>query len=376
MNHLIGSSAEHGGFVSALLRGVQERARRGSAAVLLVVALLAVAPAPAAEPAAIQLDVVGGLAGVNQYARYEEPFWSRRVPELTGGLVQAHIVPFDRSGVRGQEVLHLLRLGVVSFGNILLGLAASDDPELNAVDLPLLSPDIGALQRAVALWRPRLEAILRERYGVRLLAVYTYPAQVVFCREPFSGLADLANRRVRTSSVGQSELIEALGGTPVVIPFSEIVSAVRSGVVACAITGAGSGNAIGLHEVSTHISRLGISWGVSVFAANQAAWDALPGAVRSQLEQGLAELQRQIWDGVNRETQDGFDCNAGRSACTGGRPGRMTIVEERGRDDAWRMWLLADTVVPNWVQRCGQDCAASWNRFMAPEIGIAVKVPQ
>ena len=329
-----------------------------------------------AELAAIQIDVVGGLGGVNQYERYEEPFWSKRVPEITARRVQAHIVPFDRSGVRGQEVLHLLRLGVVSFGNVLPGLAASDDAELNAVDLPLLSPDIGALRRAVALWRPRLETALQDRFGVRLLAVYTYPAQVVFCRDSFSGLTDLAGRRVRTSSVGQSELIEALGGTPVVIPFSEMVSAVRSGLVACAITGAGSGNAIGLHEVSTHVSDLGISWGVSVFAANQAAWDALPEEVRRQLEQGLGELERQIWEGADRETRNGFDCNAGRPACTGGRLGRMTIVEDSSRHDAWRLRLLADKVVPNWVRRCGKDCAASWDRFMAPALGIAAKASQ
>ena len=234
--------------------------------------------------------------------------------------------------------------------------------------------DIGALRRAVAHWRPRLETVLRERFGVRLLAVYTYPAQVVFCRDPFRGLSDLVGRRVRTSSVGQSELVETLGGTPVVIPFSEIVPAMRSGVVACAITGAGSGNAIGLHEVSTHISRLGVSWGVSVFAANQAAWDALPEAVRQQLERGLAELQAQVWDGADQETQDGFECNAGRPTCANGRPGRMTIVEERWEDDARRLRLLRDTVVPNWVERCGQGCAEAWNRFMAPAVGVAAKV--
>ena len=363
------------GVFSGALSAGPGRARRVSAVALLLSVLHAQpTAAPAAEPAPIRLDVVGGLAGVSQYERHEKPFWSERVPEITGGRVQAQIAPFDRSGVRGQEVLHLLRLGVVSFGNVLLGLAASDDPELNAVDLPLLSPDIGALRRAVAHWRPRLETVLRERFGVRLLAVYTYPAQVVFCRDPFRGLSDLVGRRVRTSSVGQSELVEALGGTPVVIPFSEIVPAMRSGVVACAITGAGSGNAIGLHEVSTHISRLGVSWGVSVFAANQAAWDALPEAVRQQLERGLAELQAQVWDGADQETQDGFECNAGRPTCANGRPGRMTIVEERWEDDARRLRLLRDTVVPNWVERCGQGCAEAWNRFMAPAVGVAAKV--
>src|SRR5690349_18392707 len=235
------------------------------------------------ERSVIELDVVGGLAGLTQYERHEQRFWQERVGEITEGRVHARIVPLERSGVRGQQVLQLLRLGVIPFGNILLGLAAADEPELNAVDLPLLSPDIQSLRRVVTAWRPRLEAVLRERYGLNLLAVYTYPAQVVFCREPFGGITDLARRRVRTSSVGQSELIGALGGTPVVIPFAEIVPAIRANVVDCAITAAGSGNLIGLHEVTSHISQLGISWGVSIFAANQAAWVELPEDVRSQL---------------------------------------------------------------------------------------------
>ena len=321
----------------------------------------------------VELDVVGGLAGVQQYDAHEAPFWTRRVPEITAGQVHAQIVPFDRSGIRGQEMLQLLRLGVVSFGNVLLGLAAANEPELNAIDLPLLSPDMPALRRTVALWRPRLETLLQERYGLVLLAAYTYPPQVVFCREAFGGLFDLAGRRIRTSSVGQSELVTALGGIPVVIPFAEIVGAMRTGVVDCAITGARSGNSIGLHEVSTHISRLGVSWGVSVFVANQAAWDSLPAEQQAELRQGLAVLQNEIWEAADKERQDGFDCNAGRPTCVSGRPGRMTIVEESWQDDALRIKLLNDVVLPNWVRRCGGDCAAEWNRLMAPALGIQAK---
>ena len=181
--------------------------------------------------------------------------------------------PFDRSGIRGQEMLQLMRLGVVSFGTVLLALAAADEPELNAVDLPLLNPDLATLRETERRWRPRLEELLRERYGVKLLAVYTYPAQVTFCRRPFSGLADLAGRRIRTSSVGQSEMVAALGAIPVVTPFAEIASAIRSGVVECAITGTLSGNAIGLYDVTTHVHAMAITWGISFFGANRTAWN-------------------------------------------------------------------------------------------------------
>ncbi|MFC7478276.1 TRAP transporter substrate-binding protein [Dankookia sp. GCM10030260] len=321
----------------------------------------------------IELDVVGGLGGVQQYDTHEAPFWTRRVPEITAGQVHVQIVPFDRSGIRGQEMLQLLRLGVVSFGNVLLGLAAADEPELNAIDLPLLSPDMGALRRTVALWRPRLETLLQERYGLVLLAAYTSPPQVVFCSKAFGGLFDLAGRCIRTSSVGQSELVTALGGIPVIIPFAKIVAAMRTSVADCAITGARSGNSIGLHKVSTHLSRLGVSWGVSVFVANQAAWDSLPAERQAELRQGLASLQDEIWNATEQERQDGFDCNAGRPTCASGRPGRMTVVEEGWQDDAPRIKLLNEVVLPNWVRRCGGDCADEWNRLMAPELGIRAK---
>lgn len=329
-------------------------------------------PAPAAG-APIQLRIVGGLADISQYVAFEAPFWTRRVPEITGGRVRADIAPFDRSGIRGQEMLQLMRLGVVPFGTVLLAVAAADEPELNGVDLPVLNPDMAALRRTTALWRPRLAEMLRERYGVELLAIYAYPSQVLFCRRPFSGLSDLMGRRVRTSSVAQSELIGALGGVPVVTTFAEIVPAIRNGVVECAITGTLSGNAIGLHEVTTHVSRLAITWGVSFFGANRDAWQALPAEVRESLREGLRTLEEEIWQAADRQSEDGLMCNAGRPTCREGRPGRMTIVEERWQDESRRLVLLQETVLPGWLQRCGPECAESWNRHVAPTLGIWAK---
>jgi hypothetical protein len=51
----------------------------------------------------------------------------------------------------------------------------------------------------------------------------------------------------------------------------------------------------------------------------------------------------------------------------------MTIVEERGRDESRRLQLLRDAVLTSWVQRCGPDCAESWNRYMAPSVGLRAR---
>ncbi len=344
--------------------------RRHAWLLALALFLMAGAAARAETSGEITMRVVGGLAGVSQYNRFEEPFWRDRIPALTGGRVRTMIQASDRSGIRGQEMLQLMRLGVVPFGTALLAIVSNEEPEFNAIDLPVVSPDMATLRRTVTDYRPHLRAVLAERYDIELLGVFTYPAQVIFCRHAFSGLSDLAGRRIRTSSVGQSELVTALGAIPVVIPFAEIPTAIRAGVVECAITGTLSGNAIGLHEITTHVHDFAITWGLSVFGANRAAWNALPGDVREILLREIADLERRVWDAVEQETGEGLDCNAGRPGCAQGRRGAMTIVAASPADLARRRHLLRETVLPGWVRRCGMDCAEAWNHFLAPGLGV------
>ncbi len=318
----------------------------------------------------IRIKIIGGLADVRQFTTFEEPFWRERVPAATGGRVVAEIAAFDRSGIRGQEVLQLMRLGVVPFGTALLSLAATEEPELNGADLMALSPDISALQRNVAAYRPHLRRILAERYGLELLAIYTYPAQVLYCRAAFRGLADLAGRRIRSSSVGMSEMLAALGTIPIVTPFAQIMPAMRGGQVECAVTGTLSGNSIGLHEVSSHVHGFALSWGLSLFAANRSAWLAIPPDLRGILAREVGVLEARIWEAAAEETGDGLACNAGATSCQMGRRGRMVVVPVSAEDEALRRRLLRDTVLPGWIRRCGNDCADAWNQTIGPELGL------
>ena len=349
--------------------------RRFAAALAAGLALAAAAPGVLAQgnSAPQRLRIVGGLAGVNQFTRHEEPFWSQTLPRLTGGKVSAEIVPFDRAGIRGQEMLRLMQLGVVPFGTALLSVSSAQDPELAAADLAGLNPDMKSLRRTVAAFRPYLEKTLRERYGIELLALYVYPAQVIFCSKPMSGLGDLAGRRIRTSSPAQADLVEALGGTPVQTSFADIMPNVRSGNIECAMTGTMSGNTIGLFELTTHVHTMAINWGLSVFGANAAAWNALASDVQALLRRELPKLEQAIWAESERETSEGIACNIGAPSCTAGRKGRMTEVKESPDDERRRREIFSSTVLPRWVQRCGPQCAQVWNQTVGPTVGLEAR---
>ncbi len=314
-----------------------------------------------------RLAVVGGLAGVRLYEDHERIFWRDTLPKLTGGRLLADIVPFDSSGIRGQDMLHLMRVGVVPFGTVLLSLAANDEPELAAPNLAMLAPDLGTLRRVVQAYRPHLATLLKQQYGVEMLAVYAYPAQVLFCRQPFARLEELRGRRVRVSNPSQGDAMRALGATPMVTPFAEFVDEIEAGRIDCAVTGSLSGNELGLHRVTTQIHPMAIAWGLSIFGANETAWASLPADLQQILRRGLARLETDVWASAAQDTEDGFLCNAGKPGCRSGSLGGMrwepTISPE---DETMRRKLLAEQVLPAWVERCGEDCRNAWNTYLAP----------
>lgn len=327
------------------------------------------------EGAPIKLQVIGGLAGVTQYTKIEQPFWRSEIETLSRGQVSATIRPLDAGGLRNQEMLQLLRLGVVSIGTALLGVVAGDDPELNAVDLPALNPDVATLRRTVGAFREHLRNVLQERYEIELLGIYAYPAQVLFCAEPFSGLDALAGRKIRTSSVGQSELIAGIGAVPVMLPFAEIIANLRAHVVDCAVTGTLSGYEIGLPGVTSHVHSMALSWGVSVFGANSTYWNGLPAEARDVIRLGVGQLEERIWSQAEADTQRGLACNAGLATCPGKPERPMVVVPTSPADEARRRRLIAEVVLPRWLERCGQDCLRSWNTYLRPLHAVDPKTP-
>jgi TRAP-type C4-dicarboxylate transport system substrate-binding protein len=370
----------------AARRGVRVSGWCGAFAALGIAGLPAPALAQSAAPsgatpasastslgAPIRLRVVGGLGSVSQYTRHEQPFWTRELARLSGGRATAEIVSFDGAGIRGQEMLRLVQLGVVPFGTSILNLSAVEEAELGIPDLAGLNPDMAALRKSVAAYRPRLKQLLHDRYGSELLAIYAYQAQVTFCTKPLSGLADLSGRKVRISSPTQSDWVSALGAVPVQTTFTEIPANLKSGKIDCAITGAMAGNGLGLHEVATHLQTTPVNWGLAAFIANGAAWASLPKDVQELLQRELPKLEQAIWNDAEAETRDGIACNTGAPSCTNGRPGRMLEVLPTAADAVKAREIFAHQVLPAWLKRCGPACAPVWTQTMSPATGVALR---
>ncbi len=316
-----------------------------------------------------KVNVVGTWANLSIYKEREYPFWTETIPKKSNGAVEADIRAFTEMGLKGGEVFRLMRQGVIDFGSTVLGYVAGDDPENEAVDLAGFSSDIEVARQVTQAYKPVLAELYEKKHGIKLLAVFPFHAQVIYCKSPIDGLDSLKGKKVRTFSKSLSEFVEAVGGTGVNIPFGEVVPALQKGVADCAITGALSGNLAKWQEVTTHLYALPVGWSMVMHGVNLKSWNKLPEPVRTFLAKEIAAWEDQVWDAADAETRAGLACNTG-GECKVGNPASMTLVPVSDADRQKLREIMETVIVPNWAERCGSDCVNRWNETVGKIVGM------
>lgn len=307
-----------------------------------------------------------------QFIRVDQAILRDLVGQRSGGRIQVTVASHAERNLGGNEIVRLVRSGQVEIGAGTLSTLSGDVPILDGIDLAGLAPDIGDARRIAEQMLPIANRDL-ERFNTRIVVIYPFPAQVMFCRAPFTNLTDLRGRRVRTFGNSLVDFFTALGAQPTSIGFPEVYSALERGVVDCAITGTGSGAAARWPEVSTHISDLPISWAVAGYMVNLTWWNRLDPAVRTFLEGTFKQMSDELWALGAAATRDGIDCNIGNaSACRIHQlaPRPMTEVPATPADRALTRQIFEQNVLPGWVRRCGARCGEVYNQIIAPISGV------
>jgi TRAP-type transport system periplasmic protein len=346
----------------------------------LAVAALPLAPVagltemlPAGPPVNVQMVTQPGPTTL-QFTRVDIPFLREGLPRASNGRVQVTLASWPERNLNGPEIIRLVRSGQVDIGAVPLGTAAGDVPLLDIVDLAGLNPTLAQARKVSEAIRPEANKAL-EKTGTHIVAMYPFPAQVFFCREPTASLADLKGKKVRTFSASLGDLVTAIGGQPVTIGFPEVYAALERGVADCGITGTSSGNAARWYEVTKGLYALPVSYSVAMYIVNTRWWTGLDPAVRSLIDRTLQEVEDAQWKLGDEATEDGIACNIGdRSLCKLGKRAETThamkVVRPVEGDTKLLHAALETAVLPGWVKRCGEHCGEYYNRVVAPITGV------
>ena len=321
-----------------------------------------------------QLKVIGLQSHLNSFKTGEKPFWEAQIPKDSNGRVTAQLVAQDVHGLKGTEILRLMKLGVIDFASGVITYMSGDSPAFEGFDLAGLSPDMATTRKLAKAYRPVLAKVMEKEYGVNLLMLFPSPPQVFWCRSELKGADDLRGRKVRVFNKSMSDLVTGLGATSVTMPFGEVTPALERGVIDCAITGTLSGNTNKMFEVTKYMYPLYSGWSMHFHGVSLASWNALAPSVQAFLLKEFESFDDRLWSVVAEEEQDGINCSIGKGECKYGYKGTMTLVPVTPADQAKADKIVHNTILPDWGKRCGKECVQDWNATVGKALQISLSV--
>jgi TRAP-type C4-dicarboxylate transport system substrate-binding protein len=337
----------------------------------IVIGLAAATAVQAEEP--LKIRAAGNLlaTGLIQQTK-EQPFFEN-LAKATGLPLEVDYKPMDVVGIKDTEGLRVLKSGLFDVVTLRLAQVSRDEPFLLGLDIVGLNPNYEVARKVVDAYREAFDKRLQERWNAKLLGLWPFGPQVVFCNAPIQGLTDLKGKKVRVYDQSLAKFIEQIGGVPVSISFGETQQSLQRGVVDCAITGPSSANSAGWPEVSTHFMPIGFQIAFNAYAMNLNTWKKLSPEQQAKLAAAFKQNENEIWTYSQELFDDAVRCNVGKEPCTTVKKYKMTEVPVREADLKMVRDAISTVSFPAWSEVCDKSysgCGETWKKLLGPIAGI------
>ncbi|WP_278874998.1 TRAP transporter substrate-binding protein [Paracoccus yeei] len=227
--------------------------------------------------------------------------FAEAVKEATEGEVVITVHSGGALGIKGPEGMAAVRDGLVPIADILLNQQVGEAPILGIETLPYLAPTMPDLALLHKFYRPKLEEVA-ESMNQKLLYMVPWPGQAVFAPNPINSLDDIKGLTIRVVDANGSSFFEALGATPVQMPWGEVVPSLAAGTIKGVTTSSSSGVDGAFWEFTKHMSTFNWQASSNAVMVNLDAWNALEPETRAAIEATAARMEGQFW--LNSKAED------------------------------------------------------------------------
>src|SRR5215217_7271615 len=304
--------------------------------------------AEAQEP--LKLRVAGNLLATGLIQQKKEQPFFENLAKTTGLPLDVDYKPMDVVGIKDAEGLRVLKSGLFDIVTLRIAQVSRDEPFLLGADLVGLNPNYEVARKVVDAYREDFDKRLQERFNGKLLGIWPFGPQVVFCNAPISGLADLKGKKVRVYDQSLAKFIEQIGGVPVSISFGETQQSLQRGVVDCAITGPSSANSAGWPEVTTHQMPIGFQIALNAYTITLKAWNQLKPDQQAKLKAAFDAQTEDVWKYSEELFADAVGCNAGRDPCVHHKKYKLVNVPVTKADLDMVKVAVRDISLPAWAE--------------------------
>ena len=317
----------------------------------------------------INIRVVGqpSMTGALQ-KHLEQPFFAS-LQQKTGLPIKVDYRTVDTLGFKDSYQLSMLKSGMFDMASLRFLQNGQDEPSIVGVDLPGLNPDYQTARKISEAYSPVIDRNLQKRFGVKLLGLWTFGPQVIFCDKPINQLSDLKGLKVRVGSSAYDGLIKSQGGIPVVIPFDQVLAALASNMANCAITSQSSAYSAKWPTYLKNIYPIATQMGINGIVIRLGTFNKLDESQKKTLQSAVNSYIDQSWIYSEQLDTQVSDCLQGKITC--GLDVKYNLIKNSVTegDKRFIQKFLLEQSFPVWADRCDKldpNCSSEWKAAIEP----------
>lgn len=266
----------------------------------------------------------GHMHTPNSIAGAQAEWFAEAVAEKTDGGIRIQIFPNSQLG-KLQELAEAVSTGAIAFSHNTAGAIGSLYEPFAAFDTPYLYRDVDHLLAVTDADGPVMQPLnegLIAASGTRVIYGFYFGTRQLTLNRPVLKPEDLAGQRIRAIPFPiYMATVEGLGAVPVPVDWSEVPTALATGVVQ------GQENPLNviltanLADVQSHLILTGHTSAAQMVMMNDDVWQRLPDAQKEAITQAAAETRARASTEMQESEASDLEALRGRG---------MTVIDESG----------------------------------------------
>jgi TRAP-type transport system periplasmic protein len=255
---------------------------------------------PAMAEKSIQMDL-NAVYGPTSFHTQGAVEFAELVDQYSQGSVKIKVHPGGALGFKGQELLNVVKHGMVAMSDILMGVVAGSSHEFGISSLPRL---VNSFDEAAMLYKETKPIYEKAaaKWNQKLLYAAPWPPSGLVTKGPINTAADLKGIKIRTYDKNGAEFLKALGASPVSLPWGEVYSSLQTSVIEAVLTSAESSKNGKFWEVLSDFKSINYAYPLNMVTINMDYWKGLSKDQQEAVLKAAAEIEKRQWKASEERT--------------------------------------------------------------------------
>ncbi len=219
------------------------------------------------------------------------------VKDMTNGELEILVSSGGALGFQGPELLVVVRDNIVPVSDMLISGVAGQEDIFGVVTLPFLAHDFEEARLLNEIARPHFDEVA-EKWNQKILYISPWPGAGVWTKRKIESIQDMRGLKARTYDKNGALVIEATGGTPYALPFSEVYSSLATGMIDSVVTSTPTAVDANFWEVLDYYQPLNITIATNMVNVNLRAFNRLDEKTQQALVEAGKQMEQIMWDKV------------------------------------------------------------------------------